>query len=691
MKKGIYRTLAWAGIRKNKKLYFPYILTCMGTVMMCYLISFLSTSPTFENVKGGVTMQSFLGMGFGIMSVFSVIFLFYTNSFLIRRRKKEFGLYNILGLGKKHLALVLFLETLFIACITIVSGLFFGILFSKLAELCMVKTLGGASTFTFYVGYQSIVETVLLFAVIFGLIFLNTLRQIHLTNPIQLLRSENTGEKPPKGNWFAAILGVVTLGIAYYLAVTIQDPVTALSAFFVAVVMVILATYLLFVSGSVTLCRILQKNKRYYYKTNHFVSVSSMVYRMKRNGAGLASICILCTMVLVMVSSTVCMYVGAEDSLRNRYPRNISIDAWTDSAAMLEGEQTKETQKLIEEIVKANGTEQKNILQYGTVAFGGIIQGNQILFDSSVYQNRVYQNRMNSMSDIWQVFVVSLSDYNRLMGKEESLAPGEAMIYTTKEMSYEEETVRIGDGEPLKIKKRAESFVDNGVDSMQIFPTLYLFVPDIEEAIVPLEGYTFGDNRQDLASFHWYYGFDLPCDDETQIRIKDQISSGMEDIANTTEGNAFFHPIVESVAQERGDFYGIYAGLFFLGILLGIVFIFAAVLIIYYKQVAEGYEDQSRFDIMQKVGMTKAEIKKSINSQILTVFFMPLITAGVHLGFAFPLIRKIVMILGLNNISLLVITTVACYLVFAIFYLIVYRTTSRSYFSIVSGMRGDNE
>ena len=262
MKKGLYRRLAWTGIKNNGKLYIPYILTCIGTVMMCYIISFLSTSSTFAAIRGGDTVQVFLGMGFGVMAVFSLIFLFYTNSFLIRRRKKEFGLYNILGLGKRHLAKVMILETLMIAGITISGGLFLGILLSKFSELFMIKVLGGTGSYTFIIDPVSVKNTILLFLGIFLLVFLNTLRQIHLTNPIQLLHSEQSGEKPPKANWLAAALGVLLLGGAYYLAVTIQDPVTAITVFFLAVVMVIVATYLLFIAGSVALCRVLQKNKR---------------------------------------------------------------------------------------------------------------------------------------------------------------------------------------------------------------------------------------------------------------------------------------------------------------------------------------------------------------------------------------------------------------------------------------------
>lgn len=684
MRKGFYRKLAWTGIRKNKRLYIPYMLTCMGMVMMCYIVSFLGSSPTFANIPGGTTMQGFLGLGFGVLCVFALIFLFYTNSFLIRRRKKEFGLYNILGMGKRNLALVLCWETLIIAGITLLSGLFFGILFSKFVELGMVKILGGTASFTFSVGFSSLYQTVIVFLVIFALILLNALRQIHMTNPIELLHSENTGEKPPKANWLVAVLGAVILAAAYYLAVSIEDPISAMIWFFVAVVMVIVASYLLFIAGSVALCRLLQKKKSYYYKTNHFVSISSMVYRMKRNGAGLASICILCTMVLVMVSSTVCLYIGAEDSLRTRYPRNINLNATVSSLEMLNSDYKEQVKALAEEVSREHGAAPENTLDYRYADFGGYLQGNTLMLElpDSV-------NQLSEVTNMWQVFVVPLEDYNRLMGTEEALAPGEAMVFTTKEQQYTQPTIAFGDGAPLTVKKQAESFVDNGVDAMQIIPTMYLFVPNFDEIVRPLMETE--NETGNVVNLRWIYGFDLPCDDDTQIQIHEQLSSSLSQMEEGIGEGKFFHVLLEGVAKERAGFYGLYGGLFFLGILLGIVFIFAAVLIIYYKQVSEGYEDQARFAIMQKVGMTKKEIRRSINSQILTVFFLPLITAGVHLAFAFPLIRKLLLLFNLTNGQLLLLVTAGCYLIFALFYVLIYRVTSRSYFSIVSGMRREDE
>lgn len=685
MKRGFYEKLAYTGIKKNKKLYIPYILTCIGMVMMTYIISYLTYSETIRNMRGGNEIQGFLGMGFGVMSVFSLIFLFYTNSFLLRRRKKEFGLYNILGMGKKNLAVVLMWESLFIAVISIVCGILSGVVFSKLAELCLIKMLQGTAQFGMTVKFSSIWQTALLFAGIFLLIFINTLRQIHLTNPIELLHSENAGEKPPKANWLLALAGAVILGGAYYLAVSIEDPVTALTWFFVAVVMVIIGTYLLFVAGSVALCKILQKNKKYYYKTNHFVSVSSMIYRMKRNGAGLASICILCTMVLVMVSSTVCLYGGTEDSLRTRYPRHINIQANVSDYSEIGPERLDKIRSVAAEETAKLGAEPKNLLDYRVAAVAGYDVADGVI-DVDV-------NNLTALSDVWQIFIVPVEDYNRIMGKNVTLDEDEAIIYTTKMGQYDNSTIAIGNSDPLRIKEKVTDFVDNGVDAMQIFPSMCIFVSDFNEKIEPIKAYK-NNNGDPIIQYSWFYAFDLDLDDETQIELEKTLSNKMLAIQKqvvSETGNEDFYIVCEGVSAERAGFYGLYGGLFFLGVLLGIVFIFAAVLIIYYKQISEGYEDQSRFDIMQKVGMTKKEIRKSINSQILTVFFLPLVTAGIHLSFAFPLIKKLLMLFSLTNTGLLIGVTAVCYLVFALFYVIVYRLTSGAYYSIVSGAKEENK
>lgn len=703
MKMMFYPKLAWMGIRKNSRLYIPYILASMGMVMMFYIVAFLNTSTVLRLMKGGEVMQSMLGLGMAVIVVFSLLFLLYTNSFLNRRRKKEFGLYNILGMGKWNLAKIQMCESLMSAVFSLCGGLLGGITFSKFAELGMVNILGGEAVFSFTLGAAAILETLKCFSAIFLLILLQTLWQIRSAGPMELLRSENAGEKPPRANWLLALAGTAILAAAYYLAVSIDNPMDALLWFFVAVIMVIVATYLLFIAGSVTVCRLLQKKKSYYYQTNHFVSVSSMAYRMKRNGAGLASICILCTMVLVMLSGTVCLYIGTEDSLRVRYPRNIMIDASFGCMEIMESEERDRVREIAGQAVvsEENGRlAAENLLDYRIAEFSCAIKDGKI----STQNENPYAFEMSSYADTWQIFLVPLEDYNNMMNQKETLEPGEVLIYTTKS-EYKKDTVAINDGEAMRIKKVVPEFLYNGVDAEQIIPSMFIFVPDLAEAIQPLEGLV-NEWGRPVMGLHWYYGFDLDCGDEAQIRIQKKIQAALDretaamdskqEPTGGTEGPAggmtqgteekapSFTAHTEGVAGERAGFYGLYGGLLFLGILLGVVFIFAAVLIIYYKQISEGYEDQSRFEIMQKVGMTEKDIKRSVNSQVLTVFFLPLAMAGIHLAFAFPMVHKLLLLFSLTNLKLLLAVTICCYLVFGGFYMLVYRVTSKGYYKIVS-------
>lgn len=672
MKIGFYPKMAWMGIEKNRKLYIPYMLACAGMVMMCYLISFLSVSETILGIPGGDTMQTMLSMGIRVMSVFAAIFLFYTNSFLVRRRTREFGLYNILGMGKWNLVRILIWESLITAAFSLGGGLFSGILFSKLAELGMIHVLGGEVDFSFGVSLFSAAGTVKLFAVIFLIILLNSVRKVHMSRPVELLQSEAAGEKAPKANWLPALLGLVILGAAYAIAVSISEPVAAMMWFFIAVLMVIAATYLLFLAGSVALCRLLQKKKSYYYKTKHFVSISSMAYRMKRNGAGLASICILSTMVLVMLSSTTCLFVGAEASLRTRYPRNIVVNLGS-----TQEEAVAKTREAVGQVLSANGAEAENLLEYKILETAACIDGEKIVFNDP----GMYSFNPSSASAVRQLFFIPLSDYNRMMGQEETLAENEVLVYTTKSELKAQELV-IEYYETLKIKKYVPEFVDNGVDAMQVIPSVFIFVPDFERVKAAFAGLAdFAGDR--LARDYYHYGFDLDCSDEGQIKIETEIQEAIRSLSLADE--TFPETThCEGVASVRAGFYGLYGGLFFLGILLSVVFLAATVLIVYYKQISEGFEDAPRFEIMQKVGMTKREIKKSINSQILTVFLAPLFMAGLHLAFAFPMVSKLLLLFGLKDKNLLIMVTVASYLIFGVFYAAVYRVTSRVYYRIVS-------
>ncbi len=682
MKKGFYPKLAFDGIRKNKKMYLPYILTSIGMVMMYYIIIFLQFSQSIKDAVQSSTVSEILGLGSWVIAIFSCIFLFYTNSFLIKRRKKEFGLYNILGMDKHNLGIILFWETLIIAVISLVIGLAAGIAFSKLAELIFLNLLKSDVTFDLTVSSQGIGLCAIIFTVINILLFFNSLRQVRFSSAISLVRSEQTGEKPPKGNRLLGILGVLLLGGAYYISLSIKEPLQALTLFFVAVIMVIIGTYLVMISGSVLFCRLLQKNKKYYYKPNHFVSVSSMVYRMKRNGAGLASICILATMVLVMISSTTSLYFGEEDALSSRYPREINISFSSLDTQIYKNGQSDQIRSEIDEIAKKHNANVHNSLTYLAGVLSGMVTDGNVETDvRNVYSGTVDYNK------VFQFNFVSVDDYNEMMGTDYRLKDGEAMVYLfRKDSNFHGDTLSFNGGQSFKIVRYLDNFISQSDAAMTVVPTMAIFVNDLDKATQGMTDATHQHDSEPVVNFSWTYGFDTGLSEDEQISLSKDINSYLTDVSDDFKKD-IHSTEVESREQNRLDFFGLYGGLFGLGIILSIVFIFAAVLIIYYKQISEGYEDQSRFEIMQKVGMTKNEIRKSINSQLLTVFFLPLIFAGMHLAFAAPIIKKLLLLFNLTNLNLFIVTILISFAAFALFYMIVYKITSSAYYKIVSGAK----
>ncbi len=734
MKRFFYGKLAFAGVKKNGKTYGPYLLTCVTMVMVSYLLAYLSYSRRIYEMKGGDTMQAMLTLGMAVFWVFALIFLFYTNSFLIRRRKQEFGLYNVLGMGKWNVARILIWESILMAAISFLGGLGFGILFSKAAELWIARVLGNNGGVSFSVEWKAVLQTIMVFAVIFGLILLNSLRQIQKSDPIELLRSASVGEKPPKGNILLALLGAGMLGTAYYMAVTIEDPVTAVNAFFLAVLLVILATYLLFVSGSVTFLRLLKRNRRYYYRENHFVSVSSMIYRMKRSGAGLASICVLSTMVLVMLSAVVCLYLGKEDGLRRQYPRDVqilthptnadeeaaggtqiegdSVRAGNDTDAQAKGTVPDLLQELVDAQLTESGLEAERLLDYRYLAVTAFFSGDHAVLSgddsskaSGQSSNGTGGNEASGMSadggakndaentdtsqlsytDACVMLFVPLEDYNRITGQQESLEPDEILVSCSREGTYGYDILALHGYDTWRVKAEVPEFVTNE-EASRLLSLLWVVVPDMnlleqmELQQEELHGVYGGRVYRN-------YGFDLDVTDEVQSdflkgllkRLRDSAESGQPGTGQLRGYDA------SCIADERTLFYGLYGGLFVIGIILGFVFVLATVLIMYYKQITEGYEDQSRFEVMRKVGMTRRGIRKSINSQMLTVFFLPLLIAGMHLAFAFPIVYKILLLFGLSDRAFLIRTAAAAFLIFSAFYIFVYVATSRVYYRIVSG------
>ena len=675
MKSLLYFRLAVSGIRKNKKLYFPYILTCIGMVMMSHILQSLRYSPALHAMRGGSQMEFILSLGKVVVAVFAGLFLLYTNSFLIRRRNKEFGLYNVLGMDKTALSWVIFWENILVAVLGLGCGLLLGIGLYKLAELGLVNMIHGNVDYSFTVSAESMKFTLCVFLPIFALLMVKSVWQVRRAKPLELLRSENAGEKPPKANYLLGLAGLVLLAGAYYLSVSSSNAMAAFTWFFVAVIMVILATYLLMISGSVVLCRLLQKNKNYYYQKQHFVSVSSMAYRMKRNGAGLASICVLSTMVLVMISSTSSLYIGMEDSIKARYPHDSGFGVDMERLEYLDDAHVCQVREGFEQVFWENGAEPKNVEQYRYASISGILEGGRVEPDSSAasYSTLDY-------STLRTITFIPVEDYNALNGTALTLEPGQALAGCLR-CEYDEPSFRLGDM-TLEIAGKLPKNLNTGESVMSVVPSITLVVSDLQE-LVPLDSLADYKGRKMLQTCY-YYGCDFDLPDDRIIELHQQQKQAIMRVEFLGKNHGYGW-IDECPAQEREDFYITFGGLFFIGIVLSVVFVAAAALIVYYKQVSEGYEDQSRFAIMRKVGMTKTDIKKSINSQILTVFFAPLLMAGMHLIFAFPMVWQILQMFNLRNLKLVIATNVGAFLMFCLFYVVIYKFNARAYYGIVSG------
>lgn len=667
MKKGFYPKLAWDAVCKNRRMYFPYILTGSVMVMIFYILMSLLDSPDLQDIHGGSILTDILPFGCGVIGIFSILFLFYTNSFLIRRRYREFGLYNILGMDKRNIGRLMLWESMYTSGISIALGIICGAAFYKATELILLNILDAEISFNLSLNIRSMVTSALVYLGIYLLLLPSTVIKVGMSKPLELMQSSRVGEKRLKCNPLFALLGVALLAGAYYMAVSIEEPAKAMLMFFVAVVMVIVGTYLLFISGSVALCRLLRKNKKYYYRANHFVSVSQMAYRMKRNGAGLASICILLTMVLVMLSSTTTLYFGEEESIENRYPHDININVYFDTVDDMRDENLDKMRRFISPYAP-DDTDLSGV-RYAIAA--GQFTNDGITLD---YVNGTYAD----YDKIGYLYAVSLEDYNQMTGENKTLSDGECLIYSSR-IETKWDTFTPEYGETYTVKERLTSFNEDSATLAMVNPNVYIVVGDISKFVSPVANRknSFG---YEMLEYKWILGFDC-TDADAEARAYDGIDEAVFENAGDVR---FANFQMDSREANRARFYEMYGSLFFLGIMLSVVFLMAAVLIIYYKQISEGYEDQSRFAIMQKVGMTKKDIRESINSQMLTVFFMPLCLAGIHLAFAFPFISKILLMFAFDNTVLNVCVTLICFAVFGVFYGIVYKITSGGYYAIVS-------
>ena len=658
MRELFYARLALDNIRKNARTYIPYILSCVFTVAMTYILYMLPEDPGLTGTRGEITIRSTLVLGSFVVTIFAVIFLFYTSSFLTKRRRKEFGLLNVLGMEKKHLAKMMFFETLFVGLFSAAVGLLLGVALSKLVLLFLLKLLDFDVAFGLTFSLKAALITLFIFAAIFLLILLNNIRLVHFASPVELLRGDKVGEREPKAKWLLVLIGVVTLGAGYLMAVTIQNPLEALMFFFVAVVLVIIGTYCLFTAGSIAVLKLLKRNRHYYYQPEHFISVSGMMYRMKQNAVGLGNICILSTMVLVMLSATSTMFIGTESSLMGRYPREIAVQDW-------DLERRDDVNAVIDDWLADNGWTAENRIDYVKEEFSGLLRDGRMIFD--------YTEDFDS-GELVTLSCVSLEDFNRLTGRNDVLEPGQIYLFPY-------------DGDSIELLGLEFETLDPGdVDMMATFTgSYYGLYGDILTLVTPdMDTLEELDRRQQeiydsaASSIIHQVAFDIaePVDFENIFRQDDLFSRLSEDAG--VEGVRVY--VRE---QERDYIYSMNGGLFFLGVFLGLLFIMATVLIMYYKQLSEGYDDKRNFSIMRKVGLEKAEIRRSVRSQVLIMFYLPLITACVHIAFAFPFIMRLLPLVGINDVGLFALCTLVSVVAFALIYAACYALTARTYYRIV--------
>lgn len=664
MNKGMYTKLAITNIKNNRQFYFPYLLTGIITVAMFYIMCALESNPGIQSMPGAKDLGLILRLGIGVIGIFAVIFLFYTNSFIIKRRKKELGIYNILGMEKRHIAKILSKEAFFTAIIAIGGGLVTGVLFHKLACMLLYRMIGFNGGITFSFSKKGVMITAILFAIVYLLTYIYDLFQVQLANPIELLQSGNKGEREPKTKAIMAVLGVLCLGAGYFIAITTKNPIKALTLFFVAVILVIIGTYLLFTAGSIALLKILRRNKGYYYQTKHFTSVSGMIYRMKQNAVGLANICILSTMVLVAVSTTVSLYVGVEDIMKERYPNEINIRAYYDTGAPSEDS----IAPIVEKSVKESGRKIRHEEDYLELYFAAIKDQGQYSLD---------KEKVKTAGDRVSGFVVLTREDCKKKYNEEipELAENEVALFTIKKTDMDTLVLENRSYHVKEIKQfqNTEDF-ETIADMMDEY--YYVIVNDVQdmERLWQLQKDIYQENSSSISR---QVRLDIDGDSEQKKECFENIKTALG------PEQAKARILIDSRQSSLDECYQIYGGFLFLGLFLGILFLMITVLIIFYKQISEGYDDKERFSIMEKVGMSNDEVKATIRSQVRTVFFLPILMAAIHVGMAFPMIKRLLSLFGLSNTALFAGCMAGTILVFALIYLLVFLKTSKTYYKIV--------
>ncbi len=678
MRSGLCRKLALGNIRKNYRFFIPRILAEAGLLACFYIIFTLACDGRLASVKGGNYLPTFMWMGAVIIGLLSAILIFYTNSFLMKQRKREFGLYSVLGMEKKHICRVLFHESFFCTAVSLAAGLVGGVLFYKFCSLAICRLLKAEIIAGFYfITPRTLIPAAAIFLAIDTLAYLFNCLGIGRMKPVELLSGAVSGEKEPKVKWVLLILGILSLGGGYYISLTTKNPLEAILIFFAAVLLVIAGTYFLFTAGSVFVLKALKKNERYYYRPGKITAVSGLLYRMKQNAVGLASVAILATGVLVMISTTFCLYSRTESTLKANYPQDYYVPTVFYDADGQTAELPEDfVARTVADCADRNGLTVKEGFSQEFFEVTLVRRGEELRAESETVSNEM------DLSALCNITFLSEKTYVKLGGKPLELGANEVAVcpYTTAAWK--------GDSFVLFGKEYdvAETLTTFPVNSALISVNCYgMVLPDggsFEEIFLGQQE-AYGPNASALQQ-RYCVSFE---DQERAIEVGNDFDADVQECIENyiREQGRSEYTVMESSAlwKSRESLYGMYGTLLFLGVLLGIVCLFATVLIIYYKQISEGYEDRNRYQIMRKIGLTDSEAKKSIRSQIMLVFFLPLVTAGVHVAFAFPILTKLMEVLLLDNVWLFAKWCVIVYLAFVLVYALIYKLTARIYYKIV--------
>ena len=670
MHKGIFSRLAKQNIRNNKSTYIPYIITCIFCIAMIYMMEFLRDCPTLDQaVRQADEVRMIVFTGEIVVEIFCIIFLIYSNSFLMKRRQKEIGLYNILGLERNHIGIVMFLETIITSIGSLAGGIAAGIIGSKLALLLLLKLLHIPSVLGFYISVKGIFTCLFMFGIIFLMILFLNLAKIHLSRPVELLRGNNTGEKEPVAKWLMALIGFICLGAGYYLAVTTESPIKAITIFLLAVILVMAGTYLLFTAGSIVILKFLRRRKSFYYRTGNFISISGMLYRMKQNAIGLASICILSTGVLLMISMTVSIYFGMNDIMLNRYPYDVDMSVTSISE--------DECQTAIEAFEKAIADNKVPVEKSVEEIYLDIVcskNGDQILIKPA--------NTIRNSDSVLVLSLLNQAEYERLTGISANLNDGE--IFAWYPSTVQKDSVTVDETEFTVKKWLDKNPLTCGEDAVSDNAVLVVTDEDFkkfdEMRTEMYKGVSSAPAGEDLTL---HLGLDITGSESEKIEFGTPVMETVKDLKKSggLSENAW---IISGIRQQEYEsYYADNGSLLFIGIFLGSLFLMGTAMIIYYKQISEGYEDQKRFEIMQKVGLSRREVRSSVRRQILMVFFLPLLMAMLHITMAFPMIRRMLLLFGMTNTKLFIGCTAGTVLIFAVVYGLIYLMTARSYYHIV--------